>query len=232
MSSLALVSVVAVALSGCSVISSDVTRFDLDLPSKRFSVEGSGWPVSQTAAQTYLGMQCGASPNVCSSAVQQICPMNCSGTCNSSSSSCDLNLEIAVHQGVDLLAEKPELSTIIDQPVLHVTIDSVTYEVTANTLNTGTPEMKVYLAPKSVIDARDSMAKHVATIPPIPAQTTVVAAEVEYTAAGKQVLIDAMGNFKTPFNLIVASTIEVTAGGSVPTGKLDANVRIRAHASL
>lgn len=158
--------------------------------------------------------------------------MNCSGACNSTSSTCDLQLQIAVHQAVDLLAEKPELSSVIDQPVIHVTVDSVTYEVTANTLSTATPAMKVYLAPKSVIDARDPAAKHVATIPPIAAKTTVMATDVEYTVAGKQALVDAMGSFKTPFNIIVASAIDVSAGGSIPTGKLDANVHIRAHASL
>lgn len=232
MSLLALFSAVGIVLSGCSVISSDVARFDLDLPSKSFSVDANGWPIPQAAAQTYLGMQCGASPDVCSSAVQKLCPTNCSGTCNSASLTCDLELDIAVHQGVDLVAEKPELSNVTDQPVLRVTVDSVTYEVTANTLSTETPAMKVYLAPKSVIDASDPAAKHVATIPPIPAKTTVVATQMEYTTAGKRALIDAMGNFKTPFNIIVASAIEVTAGGAVPTGKLDANVHIRAHASL
>lgn len=232
MYSLVWLSTLGFALGGCGLINSDVATFDLELPSKTFSVDGSGWPIPQSDADMILEMPCGTSPNVCSSAVQQICPMNCSGTCNASASTCDLQLEIAVYQAVDLLAEKPELSTVIDQPILRVTIDSVTYAATANTLDTGTPAMKIYLAPKSVVDARDAMAKHVATIPPIPAKTTVAATEVEYTTAGKQVLIDAMGNFKTPFNIIVASAIEVTAGGAVPTGKLDANVHIRAHASL
>lgn len=225
------VGLICVGLSACSVIS-DASRVDLDLPSKTFSVDGSGWPILEADAQTYLGRTCGDAPSVCSSAVQKICPMNCSGVCNSTSSTCDLQLQIAVHQAVDLLADKPELATVVDQPVLHVTIDSVTYEVTANTLSTATPALKVYLAPKSVIDARDPAAKHVATIPPVAAKTTVMATEVEYTTAGKQALVDAMGSFKTPFNIIVGSAIEVSAGGSVPTGKLDAKVHIRAHASL
>lgn len=147
-------------------------------------------------------------------------------------STCDLRLLISVHQTVDLLADEPNLSTIADQSVIHVRIDKVTYEVTANTLDTATPAMNVYVASMSAIDANDSSAKQVATIPPIPAKTTVPAADIEFTTTGKQSLIDTMGNFKTPFNLIVGSAIDVTAGQSLPTGKLDANVHIRAHASL
>jgi hypothetical protein len=61
------------------------------------------------------------------------CTMGCAGMC--AMQKCELLLEVAVHQGVDLVMEKPELKTINDEPVIKVTIDSVQYEVTANTLN-------------------------------------------------------------------------------------------------
>src|SRR5258706_6662219 len=198
-------------VSGCGLISSDVTNFDLDLPSKTFSVDASGWQVSQMAADAYTGMTCDPSQSttVCQAAVQQACPMNCSALCDATAHKCDLNLDVAVHQGVDLLTEKPELKTINDQPIIHVTIDSLTYQVSANTLNVATPAMKVYVAPMTVVDPSDPMAKQIGTIDAVPAMTVVAAKDMTYTDNGKQILMDTMGDFKNPFNVIVGATLMV-----------------------
>ena len=223
-----------IALSGCGLISSDVTSFDLDLPSKTFSVDASGWQVNQQAADLYLGTTCDPAqsmPNICTSAVANACPMNCTGSCDANAHKCDLGLQVAVHQSIDLLSEKPELKTINDQPVIHVTVNSLKYQVTANTLNTMTPEMKVYVAPMSVMDPNDASAKQIGTIAAVPAMTTVAEVEMVYTANGKQVLIDTMGDFHNPFNVIVGAQLELKSGQMVPSGKLDANVHIRATAS-
>ena len=224
----------ALALSGCGLISSDVTNFDLDLPSKTFSVDASGWQVNQTAADAFLGTTCDPAqsmPNICTSAVAAACPMNCTGTCDATAHKCDLGLQVAVHQAVDLLSEKPELKTINDQPIIHVTIDSLTYQVTANTLNTATPEMKVYVAPMSVMDPNDPLAKQIGTIAAIPAMMTVAETAMVYTPTGKQTLVDTMGDFKNPFNVIVGTQLDLHMGQMVPSGKLDANVHIKAHAA-
>ena len=50
------------------------------------------------------------------------------------------------------------------------------YEVTSNTLNVETPPMTVYVAPMSVMDPEDPMAKLIGTIDAVPAGTTVDAA--------------------------------------------------------
>jgi hypothetical protein len=223
---------VGVSISGCTIVSSDVASFDLDLPPKAFSVDANGWQVRQADASLFLQLPCASSPNVCSSGLKNVCPMNCTGSCNSTTSTCDLHLEINVHRMVDVLTEQPQLASVADQSVIQVSIDRVTYEVTANTLDTATADMQVYIAPMSVTDTGDAAIKHIATIPSIPAQTTVVAADLAYTPTGKKTLSDAMGNFKTPFNIIVGSALDVSAGQSVPSGKLDASVRIRARASL
>jgi len=221
----------ALALSGCGLISSNVTNFDLDLPSKTFSVDTSGWQVSQGAADLYLGMSCNQAPTVCSSAVANACPMNCSGTCDTTSQKCDLGLDVAVHQLIDLLTEKPELQTINNAPIIHVTIDSITYDVSNNTLNVDTPAMNVYVAPMSVMDPNDPMAHQIGTIDPIPAMTTVASKAMTYTSDGQATLVMTMGDFKNPFNVIVGSTLTLKAGSMVPTGKLDAGVTIKAHAA-
>ena len=226
----------ALLASGCGLIDSDITNFDLTLPEKAFSVDASGWQVDQAAADTFLDMSCSSAPMICSSAAQQACPMNCSGTCGETSSKCELELHVSAYKGIDLVTEKPELKQINDEPVIKVTIDSVTYAVTSNTLNVETPEMGVYVAPVTVMDPKDPMAKKIGIIPSVPAGSTVPSRDMMYTAEGKQALVDIMSTYKNPFNVIVGTSAEapilIQSGDPIPTGKLDAVVQIKAHAGL
>ncbi len=219
------------AVSGCGLIDSDVTNFDLTLPDKAFSVDASGWDVNQSEADQILATQCGGAPTVCMTAATTACPMNCTGECGASNT-CELGLQVSVYKGVDLVMEKPELKQINDKAIIDVTIDSVTYTVTANTLNVETPEMRVYVAPMSVMDPDDPMAKQIGTIAPVPAGGTVAMRDMVFTTEGRGLLVDIMSTYKTPFNIIVGSKLVVTAGQPVPTGKLDAVVKIVGHAGL
>ena len=222
--------------SGCGLISSDVTNFDLTLPDKSFSVDASGWNVNQQAADAFLAMSCGSSMSICSSAAAQACPMNCDGWCSPTTSKCVLDLNVSAYKSIDLVMEKPELSQINDKPVIKVTIDSIQYAVNANTLNVATPEMGVYVAPITVMDPKDAMAKQIGVIEPVPAGATVATRDMTYTSTGKQTLIDTMSTYKTPFNVIVGTSkdnpIRIMEGQMVPTGKLDAVIQITAHAGL
>lgn len=217
--------------TGCGLISSDVTNFDLTLPDKSFSVDASGWDVDQQAADQFLDMSCLSSPMICTSAAQTACPMNCSGECGAQNK-CVLNLDVGVYQSIDLVMEKPELKSINDEPIIKVTIDKVAYRVPQNTLNVDTPQMNVYVAPMSVMEPDDPAARLVGTIPPVAAGATVPMAELAFTADGKQALVDIMSTYKNPFNIIVGSTIRIESGDMVPTGRLDAVVQITAHAGL
>jgi hypothetical protein len=223
-------------LPACGLIDSDVTNFDLTLPDKQFSVDASGWQVNQMAADTFLAMSCAGSPSICSSAATQACPMNCSGSCGTTSQKCELELNVSAYKGIDLVMEKPELNQINDKPVIKVTIDSVRYAVTANTLNVATPEMGVFVAPITVMDPKDPMAKQVGIIESVPAGATVASRDMTYTADGKQALIDTMSTYKNPFNVIIGTSkdnpIVIKAGDKVPMGKLDSVIQIKAHAGL
>lgn len=218
-------------LAGCGLISSDVTNFDLTLPDKKFTVDTGSWQVDQNAANLYLMTSCSSS-QVCNSAVTQACKMGCAGTC-SAQNKCDLTLQVSLFQPVDLLTEKPELKSINDQPVIKVAIDSVTYEVTFNNLNVDTPEFTVYIAPSTVMNPMDPMAKAIGTIPKVLAGTTTTAPQdMVYTSTGKADLIAIMSTYKTPFNVMVGAALTVSAGQMVPMGKIDSVVHIKAHAGL
>jgi hypothetical protein len=220
----------AVALSGCGLINSDVTNFDLTLPDKKFTVDASRWDVDQTSADLLLSQTC-SSDAACQSAAMAACPGDCSGTCGASNT-CELGLDVGVYQMVDLVTEKPELKEINDRAVIDVSIDAVQYEVSANTLTVETPELGIYVAPMSIMDPSDPMAKKIGTIPAIPAMATVALRDMTFTAEGKAALVDIMSSYKNPFNIIVGSQIVVRQGDQVPSGKLDAVVKIKAHAGL
>src|SRR3954463_9823783 len=137
----------AVGLSlaaGCGLISSDVTNFDLTLPDKKFTIDASGWQVDTTNKNLFnngalAAVPCSSMPTVCSSAVAQACSSDCSGKCDTVANSCQLSLDVSRPLKVDLLTEQPDLKSINDQPVIKVSIDSVTYAVTSNNLDVDTP---------------------------------------------------------------------------------------------
>src|ERR1051325_2305491 len=108
-------------VAGCGLISSDVTNFDLMLPDKKFTIDASGWTVDTTKTPfsngTLASVPCSTS-TVCSSAVAQVCPSDCSGTCDPAASSCVLSLDVSRSLKVDLINEQPDLKTINDQPVI------------------------------------------------------------------------------------------------------------------
>lgn len=220
-------------LASCGLISSDVTNFDLTLPDKKFTIDTAGWQVDPVAADLYLMQSCTTS-DMCNSAVQAACKMGCSGTC-SQAQTCDLSLDVSLLQPVDLVMEKPELKSINDEPVIKVTIDSVTYEVTGNTLNVDTPEITVYVAPMSAVkvDLADPQIKAIGTIAPVPQGWVTSSPEsIMFTATGKAELVKIMSAFKTPFNVLIGSSLVVESGQPVPSGKLDAVVHIKGHAGL
>jgi hypothetical protein len=230
---LSLLLLIGLGTTGCGLISSDVTNFDLTLPDKNFTIDATTWQVDQQQADLVLSTNCSSQPTVCMSAAMQACTKGCSGMCNASSHTCDLSLDVSLYQPINLVMEKPELKPINDEPVIKVTIDSVTYEVTANTLNVATPEMKIYVAPMSVMDPKDPQAKEIGTISAVAAgMTTTSPQNIAFNAMGKAELVNIMSTFKTPFNVLVGSTIVVRSGTPVPQGKLDAVVHIKAHAGL
>jgi len=221
------------ALGGCGLISSDVTNFDLTLPDKKFTIDMGGWELNSSQRDTYLMRTCSESnPSFCNTAVQQVCTMGCSGSCGTSNT-CELSLDISLSQPVNLLMEKPELKSINDEPVIKVTIDSVTYEITSNTLNIDTPELSVYVAPASVLKISDAQAKAIGKIEPVPAGWVTEAPHpFTFTASGRAELVNLMSSFKTPFNVLFGSSLLITASDPVPMGKLEAVLHIKGHAGL
>ena len=221
----------AVPLVGCGLVDPNITNFDLALPNKTFTIDSANWGLMN--ADQLTSQTCTVSPDPCAAAAEQACAMGaCIAQCNATSLTCDLTLFVSLFTPVDLLVEKPELATIQDEPVIDVTIDAITYRVMENTLNVATPEMKVYAAPMTVTRAGDPLAREIGTVPAIPAGMTMGETDVVLSPTGKATLAEFMGDFKTPFNIIVGSNLLVQQGDPVPAGKLVVNVGVKAHAGV
>lgn len=221
------------AAGGCGLISSDITNFDLALPDKTFTVDSANWGL--TGADALLNQHCDPPPasDLCAGAATAACTEGtCVGQCNPTSQTCDLTLFISLYTPVDLKAEKPELSSIDDEPVISVTVDSITYTVVENTLNVDTPEMKVYAGPSTATRPGDPASLEVATLPPIPAGQTVAATALQITGTGRTNLARFMGDWKTPFNIVVGTSVLVHMGDQVPAGRLVVKVNVKAHAGV
>ncbi|MEZ4402847.1 MAG: hypothetical protein R3B06_22695 [Kofleriaceae bacterium] len=229
--SLLLVAALALPLGGCGLVDSNITNFDLALPDKTFTIDAANWSLMN--ADQFVSQSCTTAPDPCAAAAAQACASGtCIGMCNATSMTCDLTLFVSLYTGVDLLTEKPELSSIQDEPVITVTIDAITYSVTENAMNVDTPEMKVYAAPSTVTRAGDPLAREIGTVAPIPAGTTLPETAVVLSPTGKATLAEFMGDFKTPFNIVVGSSLMVSQGQQVPAGKLVVKVAVKAHAGV
>ncbi len=222
-------------LGGCGLLSSNAADVSLDLPPKPFSIDTSGWQVTQQTADAYLTTSCmpstSSAADVCNAAATAACPANCTGSCDATAHTCDLSLQIAAHQMVDLLSDSPQLETIVNHSGVTITVDSVEYMVNDNTLNIATPPITVYVAPMSSTQPSDPGVTAIATIQPVAPKALVAAADLAFIDDGQAALDTAMNDYKDPFNVIVGATITLGAGDPLPTGKLDATVQINAHAS-
>jgi len=216
----------------CGLVDPNITEFDLTLPSKQFTIDASRWGLMN--ADVLASTPCSASSDPCAAGAAAACtdPANpCSAVCDTTTMTCDLTLPVSLYDGVDLVNEKPELQTIEGQPLLDVTIDSIDFEVSANTMNVETPEMVVYAAPSTVM-APEARAKRIGTVPPIPAGTTRTKTPIDFDPMGRANLATFMADFKTPFNIIVGSELLLEAGDMVPAGALTVRVIVEAHAGL
>ena len=226
-----LVAALAVPLVACGLVDSNITNFDLALPDKSFTIDADNWSLMN--ADQLVATTCTTAPDPCAAAAAQACAMgSCIAQCNATSLTCDLTLFVSLFTPVDLLVEKPELATIQDEPLIDVTIDAITYKVMENSLNVATPEMKVYAAPMTVIRAGDPLAREIGTVPAIPAGATLTETAVVLSPTGKATLAGFMGDFKTPFNIIVGSNLLVQQGDPVPAGRMVVRVAVKAHAGV
>jgi len=219
----------AVMSGACGLIDSNVTDFDLSMPAKTFTIDSAQWDLAAQAQ--FPAIDC-TTQDICSAGIDQACgnAALCFGSCDGTN--CQATVLVALSQGVNLLDEKPELAQIEDQPLVSVTIDRMWYEVSENTLNVGTPQLMLYVAPEGVTSPGDAQAVPVGTVAPIPAATLRDETDIGFVEGGEAALKQFMKDYKTTFRVIVGGEITLSAGDDMPTGSLTATVSVAAHAGL
>jgi hypothetical protein len=217
--------------AGCGLISSDITDFDLKFPKKDFTVDTAQWMLSSsvTMGGTFPSVPC--PPADCASAASMFCNAGaCTADC-STSATCTAHVGISIFQPFDLAHEESDLATINAQHGISVTVTAITFEISENTLNVATPQLEVFMAPMAVTSPTDPMAKQIGTILPIQPGFTGTG-QVDISATGKATMEEFIGNYKTPFNIIVAGTADIHAGDPVPMGMMKGAVTVAAHAGV
>lgn len=215
----------------CGLIDPNIADFDLSLPEKEIVVDTGQWDL--TADSTMPAIDCSDNAGVCSLGVSQLCGAEgiCFGTCGTQDT-CDVKILVNLWQTFDMTKDKPELAEIEGQPLVSITIQSIGYKISENTLNVDSPPMVVYVAPINVMSPGDPQAEAIGNIPSVPAGMTSSELEVELTENGRQLLSDYMKNYTVPFNLVVGTEVDVLAGDVVPTGKMSAVVLVSAVAGI
>lgn len=225
-----LAALAALALTGCGLVSTDVADFDLSMPERSFTIDSAQWGLTSDA--TFPAVDCSTpGSNVCSAAVMAACNSStCFGSCDGTN--CQATVLVALWRDVNLYEEKPELKSINDQPLLDVTIDRMQYDVAENTMNVQMPEFTMYVAPMAVMSPGDPQAEPIGSITSLSPGATLIDAEVNLTPEGRASLRQFMGDYKTTFNIIVAAEVVIQAGDPVPSGRIEAKLRVDAHAGI
>jgi hypothetical protein len=220
----------ALAAPGCGLIDPDITNFDLSMPERTFQVDTDSWQL--TSMESFPEIACADNAGLCSVAISDHCGADqfCFGSCDGSH--CKVKVLVALFTEIDLFAEHRELEAIDERPLVTITIDKVTYEIVENTFNVFSPPLTMYVGPRTVMLPGDPQARAVGTIPSIAAGTTVGVTDVELTADGRDALRQYMREYRTPFNVIIGSELDIEAGDLVPQGRLVAKINVTAFAGI
>ena len=227
---LVVASVLALGISACGLISSDVTETSFDLPPRMYSFDASTFNAPAGIASE---VPCGVAPVVdCCNPTPPLPAPDCSATpltCEQNENGmmvCTATVVVSQGSPINLGQEVPQLAPYTGY--VEIKVKRIGYSVTTNTLNIDLPEVILYLAPEGITDPADPSAVRFGTMPSIPAGTAVAGDVILDPNAG-QVFSMFTQNIKAPFNFVAATTLRVTRS---PTGKIDLTITGKLAASL
>ena len=210
------------AAGGCGLISSDVFRVTFDLPTQTYTFDTAQWgnlPPGQVPA-----IPCTMDPDNCCT-LATAAGLNCTTTplvCKSGA--CAAEIPESTSTTINLAMQVGSLSQYAS--LGNISISSISYKVSNNTLNVDLPALSIYLAPATpvnVTDPTDPQAQLFGTTQPIPAGTdpSMMVQLVPNAAAIFQMFTSKLS---TAFNFIAATTVEIAAGTPVPMGQVTISI--------
>ena len=207
--------------AGCGLNSSDVFRVTFDLPVESYTFDTAQWGALPPAQlTTFPSIACGTSADCCT--LGALAGIDCTMpplTCPSGT--CEADVPVSQSTPIDLATDvKPSLAQYTS--LASITISSISYVVSNNTLNIDLPPVSIYLAPggpNGVTDASDPRAVLFGTVPQISAGTNP-SAQVQLVSNSGAVFQMFTSNISMPFNFIAATTVKIVAGTPVPSGQI------------
>lgn len=219
---------------GCGLLDSSIANTSFVLPAQVFSLNTSMW--SNLPAGNSQAVPCGdgqAVTDCCNppaplpapdcTTTPLVCAANSAGT-----NVCTAEVPESLANEINLGNAVPGLSSF---PTGNISIASVKYTISDNTLNVDLPPMTVYLAPDMVTDPKDTRAAIFGTIPAIPAGTNQTG-EVQKDPGADKAFEMYAGSLSTPFEFIAATTVIVPSGSPVPSGGVTVSVSVTLSAHL
>jgi len=222
----ALLVAVVPALS-CGLIDPDVTEFALNLPEKEFAVDTADWNLKVTGTMPTIACP----PADCAAAVETICEAgSCSAACDPGMARA-AGVSVSVFQMFHPVTEAAWVKQVEGQPLIEVEVEAIAFNIDENTLNVPSPPLTIYLAPQGISDPLGGSAVAIGTLSSV-SPGFVGEVGLTLTDSGKQAMADFLGDYMTPFNVIVGGDVTISAGDPVPTGRLAGVVKVTAHTSL
>ena len=215
----------ALAVAGCGLIGDDLTTVTVRLPARDFRIDSADWRLPPGSVPV---VPCATD---CTALAEQICTQqNCTAEC-ASNQQCQARIPVSLKNDIDLSKDSPSYQQVSNLPAVEVQLQSVTFNITENSLNLDTPQLSVYFGPTSITSSSDAAAELVGTIPPIPAGQGGVR-EVMLSANGQAVVKKYMDDYRTPFRVLVVAFIVVHGGQDSPSGRLVGQVIATATVGL
>jgi hypothetical protein len=214
----------ALLFCGCGLISSDLTKITFVLPSETYSFDTAKWGnlPPGAAGAVFPSIPCTSDAACCSLA--SAAGLSCSMTpLSCPSSTCEAQIPESTYQPINLAMQVGALATFPGHSLVNVTIETITYTVSDNTLNVDLPPISIYLAPDGVTDPSDPSATLFGTVPSISAGTNPTGS-VTKTANADAVFMMYTKNVSTTFNIIAGATVVIAAGTPVPNGHITVTV--------
>lgn len=224
--------------AGCGLLDSNITTTSFVLPAQVFSLNTAMW--SNLPTGTTQSVPCGADQTVmdCCNPPQPLPTPDCTttplvcavdnGSVNNGASVCTAEIPESFPNEINLGMAVPGLSSF---PTGNISIASVAYTVSNNTLNVDLPAITVYLAPDMVTDPKDARAAVFGTIPSIAAGSDPSGAVQKDPGADHAFEMYA-GNLSTPFEFIAATTVVIPSGTPIPNGQITVSVTVTLSAHL
>lgn len=227
----------AVVSGGCGLIDSDITSVKFDLPVKSYTFD-TGQAGSTFPTASLPSIPCSTATECCTAAMLAAPTLDC-GTviCDAATSTCAVTATIETpppQQTIDLKMEVSALSGYSSQSVLDVTINRISYDISANTLNIDLPAVELFVADQGATNTAHPSARRFGTVPPTAAGVTLTGGDVTLNPQGQEAFKQHAHNFGTPFVFMARSRVVVAGGTPVPMGAITLTIRgqLKANAGL